>query len=199
MHAQQRKDLAHTREQDHVAGLVRLGVLQQVLGKALGTTELLQLLDLCLRADLCLAAGNRTQDTALLGDSDQRIVEIDHLERARRLARGGLALELADKGTALKLQRGVVAKRVKTDLVADAFVGQEVLVLQALAQGLAAMVKVLMDALGAIVHVGTRLGCGHVGCGHMRCGHGYITCPVRAATTTASPSAWRALSTSGST
>ena len=199
MHAQQRKDLAHAREQDHVAGLVRLGVLQQVLGKAPGTTGLLQLLDLCLRADLCLAAGNRTQDTVLLGDSDQRIVEIDHLERARKLARGGLALELADKGTAFKLQRRVVAKRIEADLVTDASVGQEVLVLQTLAQRLAAMVEVLVDALGAVVHVGTRLGCGHVGCGHVGCGHGYITCPVRAATTPASPSAWRALSTSGST
>lgn len=159
----------------------------------------MQLVELCFGSGLELAAGNRTQDTALLGDTDQRIVEIDHLERARKLARGGLALELADKGAALELQRRVVAKRIEADLVTDALVSQEVLVLQAVTQGLAAMIEVLVDALGAIVHVGTRLGCGHVGCGHVRCGHGYITCPVRAATTPASPSAWRALSTSGST
>ena len=199
VNAQHGVDLAHAREQDHVAGLVRLGVLQQVLGKALGTTGLLQLLDLCLRADLCLAAGNRTQDTALLANVEHHVVQVKNLQIARQLAGLGVCHELVHIGAALKLQRGVVAKRIEADLVADASVGQKVLVLQALAQGLAAMIEVLVDALGAIVHVGTRLGCGHVGCGHVRCGHGYITCPVRAATTPASPSAWRALSTSGST
>lgn len=199
MHAQQRKDLAHAREQDHVAGLVRLGVLQQVLGKALGTTGLLQLLDLCLRADLCLAAGNRTQDTALLANVEHHVVQVKDLQVARQFAGLGVYFELVHIGTAFKLQRRVVAKRIEADLVTDASVGQEALVLQTLAQRLAAMVEVLVDALGAVVHVGTRLGCGHVGCGHVGCGHGYITCPVRAATTPASPSAWRALSTSGST
>ena len=129
MHAQQRKDLAHAREQDHVAGLVRLGVIQQVLGKALGTTGLLQLLDLCLRADLCLAAGNRTKDTALLADVEHYVVQVENLQIARQLAGLGICHELVHIGAALKLKRGVVAKRVKTDLVADALVGQEVLVL----------------------------------------------------------------------
>ena len=169
-------------------GLMWLGMLQEVLGKALGAAGLLELFDLGLRANLCLTPGNRTQNTALLADIEHHVVQVKDLQIAWQLADLGVCHELVHVGAALKLQRGVVAKRVEADLVADTLVGQEVLVLQTLAQHLAAMVKVLVYALGAVARANMRLVYCHV----------YITCPVSAARASMSPRSRMACSTSGS-
>ena len=134
-----------------------LGMLQEVLGKALGAARLLQLFDLRFRTDLCLAPGYRTQNAALLADIEHHVVQVKDLQIARQLASLSVRFELVHVGAALKLQRRIVAKRVEADLVADALVGQEILVLQAVAQRLAAMVKVLMDALGSVTWANVRL------------------------------------------
>ncbi|MFR3923782.1 MAG: hypothetical protein ACLTXI_00365 [Collinsella sp.] len=64
---------------------------------------------------------------------EHHVVQVKDLQITRQLAGLGVRFELVHVGTALKLQRGIVAKRVEADLVTDALVGQEVLVLQALA------------------------------------------------------------------
>lgn len=183
MRTQEGIDFAHARNKNDVAGLVRPRLLQDVFGKRRRAADLLQLLALALRARFELLLGNSLEDALVLAKCQEGVVQVDDLEVARKGSALGIVLQALNIGADLKLQRGIVAKRVEADLVANALVCQKVRLGQTLAKDLATMLQVLAGTL----FLRSAIDC-----------HSYITCPVKAWMAAASPRASIAPCRSGS-